>query len=122
VAKGLKVLRLFGENVHSLRLDEITAATGLSTPTVFRIVATLEQEGISSARRTATSGRQPCSTSSDPAELHGRLLDRPRVTADEISLRLGSRARATVARAPDVNNLQLTQTCIRVILRALQKS
>jgi IclR family pca regulon transcriptional regulator len=57
LAKGLKVLRLFGENVHTLRMHEISAATGLSMPTVFRIVATLEQEGY--LERTAHGDIQP---------------------------------------------------------------
>jgi IclR family transcriptional regulator, pca regulon regulatory protein len=57
LAKGLKVLRLFGENVHSLRMNEISAASGLSMPTVFRIVATLEQEGY--LERTAHGDIQP---------------------------------------------------------------
>src|ERR1700712_990647 len=57
LAKGLKVLRLFGENVHHLRMNEIAAATGLSMPTGFRIVATREQEGY--RERTAHGDIQP---------------------------------------------------------------
>jgi IclR family pca regulon transcriptional regulator len=45
LAKGLSVLRLFDENVVSLRLREICDATGIPMPTAVRIVSTLEQDG-----------------------------------------------------------------------------
>jgi IclR family pca regulon transcriptional regulator len=45
LAKGLSVLRLFDENVVSLRLRDICDQTGIPMPTAFRIVSTLEQDG-----------------------------------------------------------------------------
>lgn len=45
LAKGLQVLRLFGETSPALKLREISERTGIPMPTAFRIVATLEQEG-----------------------------------------------------------------------------
>lgn len=45
LAKGLKVLRLFDDEVRSLRLSDISSRTGIALPTVFRVVATLEEFG-----------------------------------------------------------------------------
>lgn len=45
LARGLQVLSLFNGNAVSLRTTEIAARTGISMPTTFRIVATLEELG-----------------------------------------------------------------------------
>lgn len=45
LAKGLQVLKLFDENVVSLRLRDICDRTGIPMPTAFRIVSTLEEDG-----------------------------------------------------------------------------
>lgn len=45
LARGLQVLRQFNEQTVSLKLSELSRATGIPMPTAFRIVATLEDEG-----------------------------------------------------------------------------
>lgn len=45
LAKGLDVLRLFDENVTSLKLRDICDRTGIPMATAFRVVATLEENG-----------------------------------------------------------------------------
>ena len=45
LAKGLRVLGLFSERRPALRMTELAEAAGLPMPTLFRIVATLEDEG-----------------------------------------------------------------------------
>jgi IclR family pca regulon transcriptional regulator len=45
LAKGLRVLSTFSEQSRALRLVEVAALTGLPTPTVFRLLKTLEEEG-----------------------------------------------------------------------------
>lgn len=45
LAKGLRVLGLFSERRPALRMTELTEASGLPMPTLFRIVATLADEG-----------------------------------------------------------------------------
>ncbi|CAN5283856.1 IclR family transcriptional regulator [soil metagenome] len=45
LAKGMQVLKLFDENVVSLRLRDICDRTGIPMPTAFRIVSTLEEDG-----------------------------------------------------------------------------
>ncbi len=45
LAKGLQFLRLFDESTTTLRLREVSERTGIPMPTVFRIAATLEEEG-----------------------------------------------------------------------------
>jgi IclR family pca regulon transcriptional regulator len=57
LAKGLQVLRQFDEQTVSLKLSEISRATGIPLPTAFRIVATLEDEGY--LERTSEGDYQP---------------------------------------------------------------
>lgn len=45
LAKGLRVLALFSEREPALRMTEIAQRTGIPLPTLFRLVATLEDEG-----------------------------------------------------------------------------
>lgn len=45
LAKGLQVLSLFDGSTTSLRTTEMSARTEIPMPTMFRIVATLEEEG-----------------------------------------------------------------------------
>jgi IclR family transcriptional regulator, pca regulon regulatory protein len=45
LARGLRVLSLFDGRTTSLRTSEIAARTGISMPTTFRIVSTLEELG-----------------------------------------------------------------------------
>lgn len=45
LAKGLRVLALFSERRPALRMTELAEAAGLPMPSLFRIVATLEDEG-----------------------------------------------------------------------------
>src|SRR3954453_985988 len=45
LARGLRVLSLFDGETTSLRTSEIAARTGISMPTTFRIVSTLEELG-----------------------------------------------------------------------------
>src|SRR4051812_44077797 len=45
LAKGLRVLSLFTERQPVWRLRDISQATGIPTPTAFRIIATLVEEG-----------------------------------------------------------------------------
>jgi IclR family transcriptional regulator, pca regulon regulatory protein len=45
LAKGLRVLGLFSERRPALRMTELAEASGLPMPTLFRIVATLADEG-----------------------------------------------------------------------------
>lgn len=45
LAKGLRVLALFSERRPALRMTDLTEASGLPMPSLFRIVATLEDEG-----------------------------------------------------------------------------
>ncbi|GAA3910236.1 IclR family transcriptional regulator [Microbacterium invictum] len=45
LAKGLRVMSLFTERQPEWRLRDIAQATGIPTPTAFRIVATLVEEG-----------------------------------------------------------------------------
>jgi IclR family transcriptional regulator, pca regulon regulatory protein len=45
LARGLRVLRLFDDTTVSLRTSEIATRTGISMPTTFRIVSTLEELG-----------------------------------------------------------------------------
>ena len=45
LAKGLRVLGLFSERRPALRMTELAEAAALPMPTLFRIVATLEDEG-----------------------------------------------------------------------------
>jgi DNA-binding IclR family transcriptional regulator len=44
-AKGLRVLALFSERRPAMRMTELTKAAGMPMPSLFRIVATLEDEG-----------------------------------------------------------------------------
>ncbi len=45
LAKGLRILSLFDEQRPSWRVSDLTAATGLPMPTVYRVVMTLVSEG-----------------------------------------------------------------------------
>jgi IclR family pca regulon transcriptional regulator len=45
LAKGLKILKLFSDRRPSLRLKDVAELTGIPMPTVFRLVATLVDEG-----------------------------------------------------------------------------
>ena len=45
LAKGLRVLGLFSERRPALRMTELVEATGMPMPSLFRVVATLEDEG-----------------------------------------------------------------------------
>jgi IclR family transcriptional regulator, pca regulon regulatory protein len=45
LAKGLRVLSIFSEQRRDLRLVDVAALTGFPTPTVFRLLKTLETEG-----------------------------------------------------------------------------
>jgi IclR family transcriptional regulator, pca regulon regulatory protein len=45
LAKGLRVLSVFSEQRRELRLVDVAELTGLPTPTVFRLLKTLEAEG-----------------------------------------------------------------------------
>lgn len=45
LAKGLLFLRQFDEQTVSLKLSDISKATGIPMPTAFRIASTLEEEG-----------------------------------------------------------------------------
>ena len=45
LAKGLQVLSLFDGTTASLRTTDMSARTGIPMPTMFRVVATLEEEG-----------------------------------------------------------------------------
>ena len=45
LAKGLRVLSTFSEQRRELRLVDVATLTGIPTPTVFRLLRTLESEG-----------------------------------------------------------------------------
>ncbi len=57
LAKGLRILSLFSNGRSRLRVKEIVDRVGYPMPTVFRLVATLEEEGY--LQRTADGAVQP---------------------------------------------------------------
>jgi IclR family transcriptional regulator, pca regulon regulatory protein len=57
LAKGLRVLKLFSTARPTMRVKEIATAVGYPLPTVFRLVATLEDEGY--LERTADGSVRP---------------------------------------------------------------
>lgn len=57
LARGLRVLKLFDGTTVALRISDIAARTGISLPTVFRIVSTLEEQGF--LERTPEGAVQP---------------------------------------------------------------
>jgi IclR family pca regulon transcriptional regulator len=74
LARGLRVLSLFDGETVSLRTGEIAARTGISMPTAFRIVSTLEELGYLERGRDGSVQPGPAVFALGAAAIHGSSL------------------------------------------------